>query len=235
LKEVGFADTSPGSIQLGSSGVGLKAVDPLDFGLCEGDSTLRYSSISEPKDVLSSCREKISKPNTKSRRQKSSTKFNKLGVPKCIHFAGSIKEAATRARRRRHKGRGLQRSFDEAGSEGDIPFEEGLMEGSNGGGEDAGWRKKKNDLAGKKNGVTPSLGVNNLLSDSENSRKSDSSSHKLDDDREKVLQAAKLLSIQKGVGFTFEVPEADTIMQLVDQEKCDRAKKMEWETKEGDQ
>jgi hypothetical protein len=37
------------------------------------------------------------------------------------------------------------------------------------------------------------------------------------------------------VGFTFEVEEEVTIKQLVELEKCDRVKKMEWEQRECDQ
>jgi hypothetical protein len=54
-------------------------------------------------------------------------------------------------------------------------------------------------------------------------------------EREKVIQAARLLSIQKEVGFNFEEHDEDTIKQLVEQEKCDRARKMEWEQREVDQ
>jgi hypothetical protein len=50
-----------------------------------------------------------------------------------------------------------------------------------------------------------------------------------------LIQAAKLLSIHKIVGFNFVEPEGNIINQLVDQEIEDRAKKVEWENKEGDQ
>jgi hypothetical protein len=49
------------------------------------------------------------------------------------------------------------------------------------------------------------------------------------------VEAAKLLSIQKEVGLTFEEPTTVTIKQLVIQETCDRKKKMDWEQREGDQ
>ncbi|MCH87330.1 hypothetical protein A2U01_0008198 [Trifolium medium] len=57
----------------------------------------------------------------------------------------------------------------------------------------------------------------------------------LDVERAKVVEAAKLLNIQKEVGFTFEEIEGETIKQLIDQEGCDRVKKLDWEQRNGDQ
>jgi hypothetical protein len=54
-------------------------------------------------------------------------------------------------------------------------------------------------------------------------------------EREEVIQAAKLLSLQKEVGFNFVDQDDVIIKQLVNEEKCDRAKKMEWEQREVDQ
>jgi hypothetical protein len=54
-------------------------------------------------------------------------------------------------------------------------------------------------------------------------------------DRALVVEAAKLLQIQKEVGFAFEVVEDVTIKQLVEQEECDRAKKLDVEGRVGDQ
>jgi hypothetical protein len=54
-------------------------------------------------------------------------------------------------------------------------------------------------------------------------------------EREKVIQAARLLSIQKGVGFNFTENDGEIISQLVKHETCDRKKKMAWENREGDQ
>jgi hypothetical protein len=50
-----------------------------------------------------------------------------------------------------------------------------------------------------------------------------------------LIEAAKLLSIQNQVGFNFEEVKDDTIKHLVEQETCDRAKKKDWEDKNGDQ
>jgi hypothetical protein len=55
------------------------------------------------------------------------------------------------------------------------------------------------------------------------------------DDRIKLLEAAKLLATQKQVGFTFEVDDGVTINELIQHEDCDRAKKVDWEQKIGDQ
>jgi hypothetical protein len=49
------------------------------------------------------------------------------------------------------------------------------------------------------------------------------------------VEAAKLLHIQKEVGFTFEVAEDVTIKELAEQEECDRAKKLDVEGRVGDQ
>jgi hypothetical protein len=83
-------------------------------------------------------------------------------------------------------------------------------------------------------GVTPPSGIN-FLSESENSSKSTPPIPNQADETEKVIQAAKLLSIQKGVGFTFVDTDDVTIKQLVENEKSDRVKKMEWEQRECDQ
>jgi hypothetical protein len=81
---------------------------------------------------------------------------------------------------------------------------------------------------------TPASGLN-LISGSEISRVSDSQSQGQGVDKEKMIEAAKLLSIQKEVGFNFEVAEEETLKKLVEQELCDREKKMDWEKSVGDQ
>jgi hypothetical protein len=74
-----------------------------------------------------------------------------------------------------------------------------------------------------------------LISGSESSKGSIPESKEEEGDREKIIQAAKLLSIQREVGFNFQQPEGDTLKQLVQEENVDRAKKTAWENKEGDQ
>jgi hypothetical protein len=169
----------------------------------------------------------------KSRKQKPGANFPKLGVPKFVQFAESVKEIGPRNRRKKQRRRGLQKNPDEAGSDGDIPLElephvlrlnEG--EGSS--------RRHERVLLLRNPGGTPPSGIN-LLSEGQISSISDHSRQSQEEDRDKVIQAAKLLSLQRGVGFTFEVEEEVTIKQLVELEKCDRVKKMEWEQRECDQ
>ncbi|KAK2398506.1 hypothetical protein QL285_048438 [Trifolium repens] len=81
---------------------------------------------------------------------------------------------------------------------------------------------------------TPGSGLNLIVGD-ENSNGSSSVAHSQEVDRDKVVQAAKLLNIQREVGFTFEEPLDDVIKQLVDEENCDRSKKMDWERRQCDQ
>jgi hypothetical protein len=214
--------------------VGLSATDPLVLGHLEDGAPLRYSSISEPEEVFSSNRdrEKTTKNFPKFRKQKSSSKFNTLGVPKCIQFVESVQEAVPRTRKRRHKGKGFQQKCKGAGSDGDIPFERGSREVSSEGVQGRACEQVR-DQNSKYSGVTPKSGIN-LISGSDSGRSNSSIPIQVGE-REKVIQAARLLSIQKEVGFNFEEHDEDTIKQLVEQEKCDRARKMEWEQREVDQ
>jgi hypothetical protein len=83
-------------------------------------------------------------------------------------------------------------------------------------------------------GATPGSGLN-LMTGSELSRVPETLSRCNSEDKEKLVEAAKLLSIQKEVGFNFVEEPNETLKHLIDQERCDRAKKMEWEQREGDQ
>jgi hypothetical protein len=94
---------------------------------------------------------------------------------------------------------------------------------------------REEDLLGAVNfNATPASGIN-LISVSDNSLVADSVPQVNTEEKDKFVEAAKLLSIQREVRFTFEEPTDDTLKQLVDQERCDRAKKLEWEQKDGDQ
>jgi hypothetical protein len=86
----------------------------------------------------------------------------------------------------------------------------------------------------KQRGGTPTSGIN-LLSGSDLSRVPDSMPLSIEDEREKLMEAAKILNIQVEVGFNFEETTNETLKYLIDQERCDRAKKMEWEQRDGDQ
>jgi hypothetical protein len=81
---------------------------------------------------------------------------------------------------------------------------------------------------------TPASGIH-LISDSVSSNGSVLVPETQGAAKDILIQAAKLLSIHKIVGFNFVEPEGNIINQLVDQEIEDRAKKVEWENKEGDQ
>jgi hypothetical protein len=86
----------------------------------------------------------------------------------------------------------------------------------------------------QRGGPTPASGIN-LISGSDSSQGSVLAPVTQVIEKDILIQAAKLLSIQKEVGFNFEEPEGESIKQLVEQEIEDRTKKMEWENKEGDQ
>ncbi|MCI16668.1 hypothetical protein A2U01_0037812, partial [Trifolium medium] len=81
---------------------------------------------------------------------------------------------------------------------------------------------------------TPSSGIN-LISGSVNSKGTGSMANDDTGEREKLLEAAKLFSIQKEVGFSFDELDGATLKQFMDQERNDRAKKMEREQRVGDQ
>ncbi|WJX73890.1 hypothetical protein P8452_57618 [Trifolium repens] len=171
----------------------------------------------------------------KSRILKSGAKFPKIGVPKFVQFVESVQDIGPRNRRKKQqqRRRGFRKNPNEAGSDGDIPSEldsDGLRPID---GEESSRRQERARLL-MNPGATPNSGIN-LLSTSEISGKSNNSQHTQEEDREKLIQAAKLLSIQRGVGFSFEIEDDLTLKQLVELEKCDRAKKMEWEQREGDQ
>jgi hypothetical protein len=131
------------------------------------------------------------------------------------------------------RNRGLQRNSEVVGSDGDTSSVEGVTFLQLRGGEGCS-RWKGREPVRMNPGVTPPSGIN-FLSESENSSKSTPPIPNQADETEKVIQAAKLLSIQKGVGFTFVDTDDVTIKQLVENEKSDKVKKMEWEQRECDQ
>jgi hypothetical protein len=194
----------------------------------------RVSSLSEPEEVFISnrVREHDTKNSSKIKKHKSSTKFNTLEVPKCIQFVESVQEVGPRNRRRRQKGKGPQLNHDGAGSDGDFPIERGSTEVVVDGvqGRDSNQMLHHNL---KLSGVTPKSGIN-LISESDSGRSFSTVPLQVGE-REEVIQAAKLLSLQKEVGFNFVDQDDVIIKQLVNEEKCDRAKKMEWEQREVDQ
>jgi hypothetical protein len=233
IQKGGLADQDLNPIQVGLMEVDRVDTYPTDQDPFDEGVVLRYSSISEPEEALSSSRAIFPKKMGKIRKSKPGAKRSKLGVPKCIQFADSVKEIGPRIRRRKQRNRGLQNNSEVVGSDGDTSSVERVTFLQSRGGEGCSrWQGK--DPAKTNPGVTPPSGIN-LLSESENSSKSTPPFHNQADEREKVIQAAKLLSIQKGVGFTFVDDDDVTIKQLVENEKCDRVKKMEREQRECDQ
>jgi hypothetical protein len=77
---------------------------------------------------------------------------------------------------------------------------------------------------------TPSSGLN-LISEDVNSMVSGPQLLEQNEERVKVLEAARLLKTQKEVGFTFEMEDEDIIRELVVKENDDRAKMMDGEQK----
>jgi hypothetical protein len=67
-------------------------IDPPFLGRLVEEEVSRCSSISEPEEVLSSHRAKQPKTNPKHRKYKQATKFNPLGVPKCLQLVEVVKE-----------------------------------------------------------------------------------------------------------------------------------------------
>jgi hypothetical protein len=93
-----------------------------------------------------------------------------------------------------------------------------------------------NEVGGvsKRRVPSPSSGLN-LLSGSDLSIVPDTLVQNGGQEKELLVAAGKLLSIQKVVGFNFEEPDNVTISHLIDQERSDRIKKNQWESREGDQ
>jgi hypothetical protein len=222
---------------------------------CKGEfQATRYSSLSEPEEVLSSHRSCCPKPSSRIRKHKQGAKPNDIGVPKFVQLVEAMKEAGSKLRRRRQKDGGGAIDTEVVAA---VGGEEAMAIDTVGvaadGGEEAmaceiGTNQvpapnplESADIQNMGNqgivggtGGTPVSGIN-LISDSEGSIVPNSIPQSNDEEKEKLLEAAKLLSIQQEVGFTFEVPDDMTLKQLVDHERGDRAKKMDWERREGDQ
>ncbi|KAK2434687.1 heterogeneous nuclear ribonucleoprotein [Trifolium repens] len=210
-----------------SSGLGLEESDPLFVGRLVEEGEIRYSSLSEPEDVLSSQGVTVQRNNPKSRKHKPCSKFNPLGAPKCIQLTEILKEAGPKNRRRRNKG-----GCDVLGGAVEVGV-------AGNGGEDSSGRGSKivesmERLYNSTGTPTPGSGLN-MMFGKENSNGSNSLLTAQEENKEKLVQAAKLLSIQKEVGFTFNEQTIDIVKKLVIQETSDRAKKLDWENRQGDQ
>jgi hypothetical protein len=197
------------------------------------EENIRYSSLSEPEEVLSSQTPKVPKNFSKFRKHKSNSKFIPLGVPKCIQLVEIMKEAGPRSRRRRQIDGGVVAGELQKGGDGGATtaVSSAAVSDSN---RDGRLRGMEEMVRAENPCITPGSGLNLIVGD-ENSNGSGSLAHSQEGDRDKVVQAAKLLRIQREVGFTFEEPLEDVVKQLVDEENCDRSKKMDWEKRQCDQ
>jgi hypothetical protein len=202
-------------------------------GVLVEDGVSRFSSLSEPEEVLSPFRSKNPKLIFRARHRKSQAAANKLGVPNCIKFAEAVKEMSSKLRKRKQKGGVSPMKRKEDGGNFVSPTElisnAAVLISS-----DVNPNSlEDNGRSIKQRGGTPTSGIN-LLSGSDLSRVPDFMPPGFEDEREKLVEAAKLLNIQLEVGFNFEETTNETLEYLIDQERCDRAKKMDWEQR-GDQ
>jgi hypothetical protein len=212
---------------LGLPSLGLENSDPPFLGVLVNENFCRCSTMSEPEDLHSFQKSKLTK--SKCRRHKHNSKFPTLGVPKCVQLVEAMKEAAPKQRKRRHKGGVALSNGAEAVVEEAEQVVVVLSEGRTVLGGDTGPIAMNNFST-----PTPTSGLN-LLSGSDISRVPESQPQGQDVEKEKLIEAAKLLSIQKEVGFNFDVSDDEILKNLVEQEKSDREKKMDWEKRDGDQ
>jgi hypothetical protein len=223
----GLGDPQPILAQSGPLVLGLNDPFFIPEGPIHTEEDERVSFISEPEDVLLSHLSLVPKNATKWRKHKQCSKFPQLGVPKCLQLVEAVQEGALKSRRRRHKGGG-----------GTVLEEntEGLV-----------CEMPRSDCSGKEvvsanqepiqqlsTNCTANSGINLILEDCD-SVVPETQATRVEGDRATVVEAAKLLHIQKEVGFTFEVAEDVTIKELAEQEECDRAKKLDVEGRVGDQ
>ncbi|KAK2449432.1 hypothetical protein QL285_008629 [Trifolium repens] len=192
--------------------LGLVQSDPHCLGQEVEEGVYRYSSMSEPEEVLSSHRSKVPNNLSKTRRQKSCSKVNPLVAPKCLKLVEAMKEGGARARRRRQKG-GVS-GIGEGAEVEDVASKELNYVEVRAGSEDEDHRSIEEVSRRKESIRTPTSGINHI-SESDYSRGAVAGTHNSTEDKEKLIAAAKLLSTQKDVGFTFVEPEGETVKQLV--------------------
>ncbi|MCI24415.1 hypothetical protein A2U01_0045598, partial [Trifolium medium] len=81
--------------------MGLVPSYPSHLGPQEVEVNQRFSSVSEPEEVLQTPKEKSLKQQRKHRKQKSCSKFHQLGVPMCYQLLEVVNDQGLKARRRR--------------------------------------------------------------------------------------------------------------------------------------
>jgi hypothetical protein len=214
--------------------LGLNDPCPAPFGPFAGDGETRLSSISEPEEVFHPHRSKAPKHTSKSKRSTSFNKSHQLGIPKCVQFLEAVQVGNSRNHRRRVKSNAAMDAVFEA--DGVISPSSTSQQLDVDVGEQAinPIQEEDGSVPILTPVVTPPSGLN-LISSSDNSLVRDTPPVESDADRLQKLEAANLLAIQKGVGFSFAVEDGVTVTNLIQQELCDRAKKMEWEQSNGDQ
>jgi hypothetical protein len=234
---VGLSD--PGQVQAQNPHFVDSLLSGQNFTGCEGEiEATRYSSLSEPEEVLSCHRSRYPKPSSKIRKQKPGVKPNGIGVPKFVQLVEALKEAGPKLRRRRQKeGCGVidMEGVEVDGRKEGVTGEPGSTQMSLSNPLEVADDQAMAIQEGVDcTGTILASGIN-LISGSDGSVVPNSITQGGIEEKEKLIEAAKLLNIQKEVGFTFEDTDDMTLKQLVDHERVDRVKKMEWERREGDQ
>jgi energy-coupling factor transporter ATP-binding protein EcfA2 len=160
--------------------------------------------------------------------------YNIIGVPKCLKLVEALKEGGVKPKKkkRRQKKEGFQEIETEVPEGGDFNDKHDVGEKSRRS-QVVSECRQKIGVGSVNGGSTPASGIN-LISGSETSLELVAETPLQVSDKEKVLQAAKLLNLQKEVGFNFEDSDEQIVQQLVEQEICDLAKKMEWEKRKCD-
>ncbi|GAU18966.1 hypothetical protein TSUD_229570 [Trifolium subterraneum] len=102
-KELHFSGLLSDPAEVGNRELGLTHSDPFILGLQGEFLGSRYTSLSEPEEVLSSHRNKVPKHSSKSHKHKPGVKFNPLGVPKCVKIREAVKDVGAKAKRRRRQ------------------------------------------------------------------------------------------------------------------------------------
>jgi hypothetical protein len=230
---LGLGDPKPDPILSDPCVVGLNPSRPTRFGPFAADGESRLSFISEPEEVLLSNRTKAPGRGFRNRRSNPTSKPHPLGVPRCVQFLEVVQAGNSKLHRRRIKSGVVVRDVctEVDANSSPAPVHSVVREVE---------EQVLNPIAAATPStvetpiVTPPSGIV-LISNSDNSMVPDTPLSEPADDRIKLLEAAKLLATQKQVGFTFEVDDGVTINELIQHEDCDRAKKVDWEQKIGDQ
>ncbi|GAU34283.1 hypothetical protein TSUD_321290 [Trifolium subterraneum] len=100
---VGLVDISSDPAQVASLDMDPSQTGPSHSDQDGDDFVTRYSSFSEPEEVISSQKARAIKKFPKPLKQKLGSNFNPLIAPKCIQLAEAVKEGGAREKKRRIK------------------------------------------------------------------------------------------------------------------------------------